>query len=263
MRGKFLDKILANKRDKVARLRGGANLSSLKNSAFQTRRNAAGHKLRTALNRKERTNIIAEIKRASPSKGVINDSVDVIELAQIYRAGGASAISVLTEEDFFRGSLNDLAGVRGAVDLPILRKDFFVDELQVYESAVAGADAILLIVAALEEADLNKMLRLAQDDLGMDAVVEVHTIDELIIAESVGADIIGVNNRDLHSFEVSLDVSRSLIGHRPTGALMIAESGISTREEIEELKNLGFVGFLIGEALMRTGNASELLGGWV
>ena len=263
MSGTFLKSILANKREKVERQRRDTDRASLRQQAFQARRTAAHRRLRNAFTANSGTKIIAEIKRASPSKDTIAETINVVDLAKSYRAGGASAISVLTDEDFFKGSLQDLVEVRAAVDLPILRKDFFIDEFQIYESARAGADAILLIVAALSEADLSKLLRLAQDDLGMDAVVEVHTIDELTIAASVGADVIGVNNRDLHSFEVSLDVSRRSIKHRPPGALMIAESGISTRAEIDELKKLGFDGFLIGETLMRAQNASELLGGWI
>jgi indole-3-glycerol phosphate synthase len=259
----FLKKILANKREKIERQRRETDLIASRDEAFSVRRNAADRRLRNALAGNSRTNIIAEIKRASPSKGAIVDTVNVVDLAKNYRAGGAAAISILTDQDFFNGSLQDLVEVRAAVDLPILRKDFFIDEFQIYESACAGADAILLIVAALSEADLDKLLRLAQDDLGLDAIAEVHTLDELMIAARTGADVIGVNNRDLHSFEVSLDVSRRLIEHRPPGAMMIAESGISTREEIEELKQLGFDGFLIGETLMKTRNATELLGDWI
>jgi indole-3-glycerol phosphate synthase len=259
----FLDKILASKRDKVQCRKGIVSLSEVRQSAFNTRETAVTHRLRTALGRKDRTNIIAEIKRASPSKGVINDKINVSEIAAGYRDGGAAAISVLTEEVYFRGSLDDLITVRNAVDLPVLRKDFVVDEYQIFESAAAGADVILLIVAALAEQELTDMLRLIAVELGMDAIVEVHTAAELEIAARVGAGIIGVNNRDLRSFDVSLDVSRRLIGLRPPNTLMIAESGIKTREEIDELRSLGFDGFLIGESLMRTGDASATLGGWV
>ncbi len=259
----FLDKILAIKRGRVEQLKSATDLAALKEKAFSVRREAKGHRLRAALNRRDHTNIIAEIKRASPSKGVINDKIDVAETARQYRDGGAAAISVLTEEDFFKGSLDDLVAVRNAVDLPILRKDFVVDEFQIYESAAAGADVILLIVAALAEDGLKSLLILARDELGMDVIVEVHSEDELKTAESIGADIIGVNNRNLRTFEVSLDVSRRLIGMRPSGALMITESGISTRGEIDELRSIGFDGFLIGETLMRSGNAGETLRGWI
>ena len=171
----FLDKIVAIKREKVERQKSETDIAALKERAFAVRQNAESHRLKTALSRKDRTNIIAEIKRASPSKGVINDTIDVAEVAKSYRDGGAAAISVLTEEDFFKGSLDDLIAVRNAVDLPILRKDFIVDEFQIYESAAAGADAILLIVAVLTAEDLRDFLRLGRDSLGMDAIVEVHT----------------------------------------------------------------------------------------
>jgi indole-3-glycerol phosphate synthase len=255
----FLDKILTVKREKVERQKAKTNLAELKSRAFSVRENSAHHRLKTVLCRTDRTNIIAEIKRASPSKGVINANIDVAELARNYEAGGAAAISVLTDEDFFRGSLDDLIAVRNAVDLPILRKEFIVDEFQIFESVTAGADVILLIVAGLNAENLRDFLRLARDELGLDAIVEVHTIEEMAIAAGVGADIIGVNNRNLSTFDVSLDVSRELIKRRPENALMIAESGLSTRAEIDDLSILGFDGFLIGETLMRNANTTNAL----
>ncbi len=259
----FLDKIMSLKRERVERLKLETDIGTLKEQAFNVRSRSESHCLKTVLCRTDRANVIAEIKQASPSKGVINDNIDVVYVAQSYEKGGAAAISVLTEEDFFKGSLDDLVAVRNAVDLPILRKDFVVDDFQIYESAAAGADAILLIAAVLNPQDLLDLLRLGRDTLGMDVIVEVHTATELEVAASAGADIIGVNNRDLRSFDVSLDVSRQLIQSRPANALMIAESGLSTKEEIDELGLLGFNGFLIGETLMRTGNIFETLGGWI
>ena len=248
----FLDKIIAVKRARIEQQKTETEISRLRAAAYKRRATVDGQRLAEALRREGRTNIIAEIKRASPSKGVINDTIDVAEMARKYRDGGAAAISVLTEEDYFKGSLDDLIAVREAFDLPILRKDFIVDEFQVFESAAAGADAMLLIVAALEEPQLSGLYDLITDDLGMDAIVEVHTPFELETAARIGAKIIGVNNRNLQTLEVSLDFSRELIPFRPSGALMIAESGISTVEEIEELKSLGYDGFLIGESLMRS-----------
>ncbi|HEX3101284.1 MAG TPA: indole-3-glycerol phosphate synthase TrpC [Pyrinomonadaceae bacterium] len=259
----FLEKIVAKTREKVERQKHDTDLEALKSKAIQTRAYAKPRRLWSALSREGETNIIAEIKRASPSKGIINADIDVSALAKQYEEGGASAISVLTENEYFKGSLDDLRTVRAAVGLPILRKDFTVDEFQIYEAAAAGADAILLIVAALDEPDLRHFLRFSQDELGMDALVEVHDREELEIAVNIGATIIGINNRNLHSLEVSLDVSRHLIGDRPGGALMIAESGISTRTEIDDLKRLGFDGFLIGETLMRTADAAGTLGAWI
>lgn len=259
----FLDKIVAAKLGRLERQKLETDISRLRSAAYKRRSTADGLRFSEALGRNDRTNIIAEIKRASPSKGLINDMVNVGELAMKYLDGGAAAISVLTEEDFFKGSLDDLIAVREAVDLPILRKDFIVDEFQVFESAAAGADAMLLIVAALEEPQLSELYDLITDDLKMEAIVEVHTPFELDTAARIGAKIIGVNNRNLQTLDVSLEFSRELIPFRPPGALMIAESGISTIDEIDELKSLGYDGFLIGETLMRTGDPAALLGEWV
>jgi indole-3-glycerol phosphate synthase len=176
----------------------------------------------------------------------------------MYKKGGACAISVLTEEDHFQGSLEDLKAVRAAVDLPILRKDFIIDEFQIYESAAAGADAMLLIVSALTSENLKRFQKLAQD-LGLAAVVEVHDREELGVAKSIGAKIIGVNNRDLRTFDVSLDVSRELIKHAPAGVIMISESGLESCEQLTELRNVGYSAFLVGETLMRSGDPEKEL----
>jgi len=247
----FLDKIIAANRKSVTRQLRENDAEALRQRALQRREMMKAHRLRDALNHIDRTNIIAEIKRASPSKGAINDIIDVVDVARAYSAGGAAAISVLTETEYFKGSLEDLREVRAAVDLPILRKDFIVDEFQIYESAAYGADAILLIVAALTDVELRNFLLVARDELQMDAIIEVHNAAELSRAVKVGADIIGVNNRDLHSLDVSLRPSRDLIKYRPPEALMIAESGITNRKEIDELRQLGYDAFLIGETLMR------------
>lgn len=259
----FLDKIVLKTRQRVESIKREIGTDAVNLRATAARKIATPHKFRDSLSRNDRTNIIAEIKRASPSKGVINDKIDVAEIARNYESGGAAAISVLTETEYFGGSLADLSRVSQTVRIPILRKDFIVDEYQIYEAAAMGADAILLIVAALSEDELTSLRKLAQDELGMDALVEVHNRKELEIAAKIGAGIIGINNRDLHSLEVSLDVSRQLIADRPENTLMVSESGISSREEIDELKRLGFDGFLIGETLMRTANAAETLGAWI
>lgn len=251
-----LSEILSLKRRRVEEAK---SRFKIRNSKFKIDAARPAHRLREALQNQNRLNVIAEIKRASPSKGVINDEIDAAETARNYESGGACAISVLTEEDKFQGSLEDLKIVRASVSLPILRKDFIFDEFQIYEAADAGADVILLIAAMLDDEALLRLRRLAEDELKMDALVEVHTLEELERAKSIGASIIGVNNRDLHSFKVSLDVSRALVKHAPENALMIAESGLQTREDLLELKELGFHGFLIGETLMRSGNAEAEL----
>jgi indole-3-glycerol phosphate synthase len=258
----FLDKILETTRKRVSRLKASADAAALRSKAEEQRARRPANALRTALQQKDRINIVAEIKRASPSKGVINDRIDVREIALTYQSGGACAISVLTEDRFFKGSISDLETARAAVDLPILRKDFIIDPIQIYEAAAARSDAILLIVAALTFEDL-KDLQTSARELGLDALVEVHTLAELETAIAVGASLIGVNNRNLHTFEVSLNVSRELIEHKPPDAVMIAESGISLRAEIEELRSLGFDGFLVGESLMRTKTADAKLAEFV
>ncbi len=255
----ILDEIIALKRPRVEAARAAAG--NIVETARRARSGAERNRLTAAVAR-DGINVIAEIKRASPSKGVINASINVVETATAYERGGAAAISVLTEEDRFLGSLDDLRAVRGAVTVPILRKDFVFDEFQIYEAAVAGADAILLIAAMLEDSRLRELFDLADNELGLDALVEVHTLAELERVRPLGARLIGVNNRDLKNFAVSLDISRELVRHRPPGALMIAESGLSSRAEIEELKALGFNGFLIGESLMRSDDARRMLESW-
>ncbi|MFT3745108.1 MAG: indole-3-glycerol phosphate synthase TrpC [Pyrinomonadaceae bacterium] len=258
----FLDKIIAKTREKVARNRSLGYADAIERRAKKVRSAKEANRFHSALSRRDRTNIIAEIKRASPSKGVIKADIDVAKVARDYANGGAAAISVLTESEYFSGDMVDLVVAAKTVNIPVLRKDFMVDSYQIFEAAAAGADAILLIVAALSEAELAEFSAIA-DGLGMDSLVEVHTDEELEIARIRGAKIIGVNNRNLQTLEVSLDVSRELIANRSEGVLMIAESGLSSKSEIEELKALGFDGFLIGETLMRTGNASETLGGLI
>ncbi len=254
----FLNEIIELKKKRLEIAKQKRDFGELKISAIAVRENAEKHRLQNAL-KKNRINIIAEIKRASPSKGMINDKIDVAEVAQKYERGGACAISVLTEEDRFSGSLEDLQSARNAVKLPVLRKDFIFDEFQIYEAADSGADVVLLIAAMLDDAQLMQLHNLAENILGLDALVEVHTLQELERVKKTNAKIIGVNNRDLHTFKVSLDVSRELIKHAPKDALIITESGISTKEEIFELRNLGFSGFLIGETLMRSGNVEKEL----
>ena len=196
-------------------------------------------------------NIIAEFKRRSPSKGMIREGANPIDIARAYQAGGAVAMSVLTEEDYFAGSLDDLRQVKATVDLPVLRKDFIVDMYQVYESYAAGADAILLIVAALDDELLLRLRQLAEDELQMDALVEVHTSDEMRRAAACGAKLIGVNNRDLRTFEVSLETSVRLAREAPSEALLISESGLNHAADLQRLRDAGYRGFLIGETLMR------------
>lgn len=209
------------------------------------------HALLNALSDEERINVIAEFKRKSPSRGEIRSGADAASMARAYETAGAAAVSVLTEEDYFDGSLDDLRAVRQAISLPVLRKDFIFEEYQVYESAAAGADALLLIVAALDDETLTRLRRITEDELGMDALIEVHTREEMDRAVKSSAKIIGVNNRDLATFEVALETSVQLAALAPKGAVLISESGIESATDIASLGSLGYRGFLIGESLMR------------
>lgn len=256
----ILAKIFAAKKLRVEKAKRTTDVERLDDLAREKRETARNHRLHLAMKTHGRLNIIAEFKRASPSKGTINDSVDAAPVARSYENGGAAAISVLTEEDFFKGSLDDLRAVRKAVDLPILRKDFIFDPFQIYEAAEAGADAILLIAAMLDDNALAELQHLAEMILGIDALVEVHTLEEMERVKKIGAKLIGVNNRDLRSFDVSLDVSRELIRHAPADAVMITESGLKTRDDLVELRGLGYSGFLIGETLMRSGDPEKEIG---
>lgn len=251
-----LSEIIAKKRERILVAKDAVPFAQLQDLAAQ--HNAAPHAFSNAL-RADGINVIAEFKRRSPSKGIIRPDADLVQIVKGYEAGGATAISVLTEEDYFSGSLDDLRTVKASVRLPVLRKDFVFDEYQVYESAAAGADAILLIVAALDDNLLLDLRRLAENELGLDALVEVHTRDEMNRAVVCGANLIGVNNRDLRTFEVSLETSLSLAGEAPPDALLVSESGLRSREDLNRLHAAGFRGFLIGETLMRAQDSQQAL----
>jgi indole-3-glycerol phosphate synthase len=248
----YLDKILPATRATVAAAKARVSTAELERlaAAYEPRDWAR------ALRQKAATGpaVIAEIKKASPSKGLIRADFDVAWLAQRYQTGGAAALSVLTDEPFFQGSLRNLELASAAVPLPCLRKDFTVDEYQIVEARAHHADAILLIVAALTDAELSRFAQSAHA-FSLNVLVEVHTGEELdrvlgALGES-GADAIGVNNRNLKTFEVSLDNSLELVERIPRAALRVAESGIVTPEDLARLRKAGFDAFLIGESLMR------------
>jgi indole-3-glycerol phosphate synthase len=247
----FLTEIIGLKRERLSRIKDELALDGMRTRGRDARSLSRQHALRAAVHESGRINIIAEIKRASPSKGEIRAGVEPAWMARKYEAGGAAAISVLTEEDRFRGSLDDLRAVRRAVSLPVLRKDFIFDEFQVYEAAAAGADALLLIVAALDDAQLTRLIRITEDELRMDALVEVHTREEMLRANACGATLVGVNNRDLRTFEVSLDTSVELAQSAPPGLSLVSESGLRSGAALRALRAAGYSGFLIGETLMR------------
>ena len=248
----FLSTILASTRATVAASKADVPLADLE-------RRAAEHRPRgwaAALREKAATGpaVIAEIKKASPSKGLIRSAFDPAWLARRYRAGGAAALSVLTDEPYFQGSLRSLELASSAAPLPCLRKDFMVDEYQIVEARAHRADAILLIAAALNAAELKRFAVLAHS-YALDVLVEVHTGEELTqVLDTLGengADAIGANNRDLRTFDVSSQTSLALVDRIPPSVVRVTESGISTRADIARLRAAGFDAFLIGESLMR------------
>jgi len=208
--------------------------------------------------------IIAEIKKASPSKGLIREDFDPVAIGSIYEANGASAISVLTDEKYFQGADSYLTSVHHEVDLPLLRKDFTVDPYQVYEARAIGASAVLLIVSALTPDELASFLDLTRE-LDVDALVEVHTIEEAKIALDAGAALIGINNRDLKTFTTDLAVTEGVIPTLPADALIVSESGLHTRADVERVRDAGADAILVGESLMREDDIGaklcELAGG--
>ncbi len=219
-------------------------------------------RFRGALERPTGFNIIAECKRRSPSKGVLRTDYDAASIARMYERAGAVAISVLTEPTFFDGSLADLAAVRASVRVPILRKDFIVSEYQLFEARAAGAEAVLLIVAALADRELAALSARAAA-LGLEVLVEVHDAQELTRAVDAGAGIIGVNNRNLRTLEVDVEASGALIARMPPGALAVSESGLRSHEDLVRLSGLGYRAFLVGERLVTQPDPGDALAGLI
>ncbi len=249
----ILARIVSRKREELDAKRQQTR-SLEQSAAFQTKQR---RDFRAALSRKNPA-FIAEIKKASPSKGLLAADFNPAARARDYFQGGASAISVLTDRDFFQGSLSDLKTARAAAPVPVLRKDFTIDDLDIVEAAASGADAVLLIAALLETAELKRFRELAAR-FEMAALVEVHDERELERAVESGADLIGVNNRDLRTFDVRLETSERLAARIPPGALKVAESGIHSREDVERLQSAGFQAFLVGEHLMKSGDPAAAL----
>ena len=244
-----LQEILESKRREIAKIRHRTELlraGALQRNDFRS--------FRAAIDRGPgMLALIAEVKKASPSAGVIAESFEPVQIAKTYESAGANAISVLTDEQFFHGTLSDMTRVRAEVGLPVLRKDFILDEVQIYEAVCAGADAILLIVAALEQPDLERLLRVAAD-FQLDALVEVHTMAELDRALETEAGIIGINNRNLATFEVDLKTTEELSEQTPEEIVLVSESGIKTAEDTRRVLECGCNAILVGETLMRAGD---------
>ncbi|HEU4428448.1 MAG TPA: indole-3-glycerol phosphate synthase TrpC [Myxococcota bacterium] len=244
----ILAEILASKRRELADAKQRESAEALAARARACRRTVAS--LRAALEHGDGVRVIAEIKRKSPSRGEIRADFDPVAIARAYTQAGAAAISVLTDAPYFGGSLGGLAAVRAVTPLPLLRKDFVVDPYQIDEARVAGADAILLIVAALSPAELAALAKHAAS-LGLESLVEVHDEAELEIALASGAVVIGINNRDLRTFQTDLAVTERLAPRAVGRAVVVAESGIFGRADVERLARAGARGYLVGESLMR------------
>ena len=245
--------IVQHKQQEIAELH--ARAADLERAAYE--RKSPGRPFAAAL-RDKAPAVIAELKKASPSKGVLAANYHPAFLANAYEQGGAACLSVLTDKDFFSGSLHDLEAARAAVALPVLRKDFTIDRLQVFEAAAHGADAILLIAAILDTGELQQLRELAAS-LHLAALVEVHDADELKKAVDSGAEIIGVNNRNLDTFEVQLETSLRLSFLMPSNVIRVSESGIATRADIDLLSGAGFHAFLVGESLMKSADPTAAL----
>jgi indole-3-glycerol phosphate synthase len=255
--GTALDQILAHKVEEISERKKRISLDEIiaavagLDQSARFPRDFTGA-LRRAADRGE-VALIAEVKKASPSKGVLIEDFDPVQIGSLYANSGAAAISVLTDEDFFQGHLDYMTAVRATVPVPVLRKDFIIDPFQVYEGRLAGADAVLLIVATLEDSRLADLQALA-NDLGMAALVEVHTEAEMERALKLNAVLIGINNRDLRTFQVDLQTTARLARLAPQGVTLVAESGIASGEDVAHMGQLGAHAVLVGEALVRAGD---------
>ena len=249
----ILAEIVQHKQQEVAELH--SRTAILEREARERKSHSRGF---AAALRSAQPAIIAEIKKASPSKGLLQPNFHPAFSAHAYEEGGAACLSVLTDKQYFQGSLHDLEAARAAVALPVLRKDFIIDRIQIFEAAAHGADAILLITAILEVPELQAFRELASS-LGMAALVEVHNPDDLTKAIDSGAEIIGVNNRDLETFEVSIDTSLRLSYLMPLNSIRVSESGINSRADIDLLLGAGFEAFLVGESLMKSHDSTGTL----
>ena len=256
----LLRAIVAATRRIVETRRAGEPLPALERRAAAAA--PRGAIFEAALGRAGRINVIAECKRRSPSKGVLAASYEPVALARAYARGGAAAISVLTEPTFFDGSLEHLSAVRSAVDLPILRKDFIVDEYQLLEARAAGADAVLLIAAAVPDPDLARLHRRAAE-LGLAALVEVHDVEELRRGIDAGARLVGVNNRNLRTLDVDVEASHRLAALIPPGIVAVSESGLRSRADLDRLRADGYRAFLIGERFMTDTDPAQAIGGLI
>lgn len=250
-----LDKICADKAIHVAAQKEAVSFEDIKTRALDA---GPTRGFINALKNAEEIALIAEVKKASPSKGVIREDFNPVEIAQTYEAGGASCLSVLTDEPYFQGHNDYFTAIREAVTLPMLRKDFMIDPYQIYESRVLGADCILIIMACLSDDQTAELYGLSTE-LGMDILVETHDEEEIERAKQLNPEMVGVNNRNLKTLEVSHETGLAMAKNLPDDVLRIAESGIYNHDDIQKFKEAGYAGFLIGESLMREANISLAL----
>ena len=255
MAGNILDKIVAYKREFLARCMAQMPFEEMARLAEDAREPPSFF---DGLIDGDDIAVIAEVKKASPSKGVIRGDFDAVDIAKVYVENGASALSVLTDEKFFQGSADYLTQISKVVDRPILRKDFTIDPYQIYEARAIGASAVLLIVSILTPGELSSFIATSRA-LGLDALVEVHEREELMVALDAGAEIVGINNRNLKTFDTSLDTTYGLIDHIPDDVLTVSESGIYTREDVVALRDAGADAVLVGESLMRESDIAAKL----
>jgi len=249
----ILDTIVVHKQDEVNIHKERMPLTELKQLLREAKQI---RDFKTAISSPGNINLIAEIKKASPSKGLIREDFDPVTIAKTYQANGAAAISVLTDERFFQGSLSYLATVQQVTSIPLLRKDFIIDAYQIYQARAAGADAVLLIAAILELGEMQNFLNVARE-LGLDCLVEVHTEFELEEVLKTDAQIIGINNRDLTIFKTDIETTFRLKTSIPDDKIVVSESGIKSRRDVEMLQECGVNAILVGEALMRSANIGD------
>ena len=252
----MLDEIIKNKLKEIESLKKTLDITSVETN----KKNNPFYKTILANQKKNKNSIIAEIKRRSPSKGVLVENLNISDTAKSYESGGATCVSVLTEKDFFNGSKSDLLITKKSINIPVLRKDFILDTIQVYESKMLGADCILLIISALSETMFKKLYCLAES-LNMDVLVEVHDLEELKFALSCNAKLIGINNRNLKTFDVDINTSIELSKYISDPEIaVVSESGIKNKDDTIELNNSGIYSFLIGEHLVKSKDKINALG---
>ena len=254
----ILTKIIEEKRKEIENSKNKISQDELIKNAKNLKSRRKRNFFKNAISKAGKAHLIAEVKKASPSAGMIRKDFDPVKIALSYESNGASAISVLTDEKFFKGKLAYLAAIKKKVSLPLLRKDFIIDEYQIYESVLAGADAALLIADLLSMEELKKFTEIGKK-LNLDFLVEVHSEEDVEKAVKADCKIIGVNNRDLHTFKVDIKTTTRLLKGIPRDRVIVSESGITAKEDISYLKSLGINAVLIGEVLMRSKNIGEKL----